>query len=72
MAYLLPKETIQFWTGQFHDTRLEDLPDYFVFSNCGYPQWRFEPLQEWLNRQAIHKKRTLIHKESPISDSDTG
>ena len=72
MAYLLPKETIQFWTGQFHDKPPDDLPDYFVFSNCGYREWRFEPLQQWLNRQAIHKKRTVIPKKSPVSGSDTG
>jgi len=72
MAYLLPKETIQFWTGQFNDEAPEDFPDYFVFSNCGQHKWRFEPLQEWLQRQAIHRRGAVIHKKSPVSGSDTG
>ena len=72
MAYLLPKETIQSWTRRCNDNAPDNLPDYFVFSDCGYHQWRCEPLKEWLNRQVIHKRRAVIPTKSPVLDSDTG
>lgn len=72
MAYLFSKKTIRFWTSKFSHIPGEELPDYFVFSNCGHKEWRFEPLEDWLRRQAVHKKGKVIPKKSPVSGSDTG
>jgi len=72
MAYLIPKETIHFWTGKFRDRDPDELPDYFVLSACGQDQPRFEPLSDWLNRQVAHRNRHVIHHQSPETGLESG
>jgi hypothetical protein len=72
MAYLIPKQTIHFWTGQFSNLDPKKLPDYFVFFHPGNHRWRFESLQDWLHRHNVPRKGRVVPNVSPDSGPDTG